>query len=567
MHNRTLSLKTAMLLGIAMMAFPASVQAQSIASDWSPLEDSDAAGPAVAEEAPRAASVDRPRVEITPYLEVQQVLFADLDGGRDILTYSKVAAGVDAAIATRRAAAQVSVRYERIIGYDDQVADQDILTGLARGSVALTRNLSIETGAIASRSQVDSRGPSQTNNLPFSDNVTQVYSVYVGPSFSTQVGDIGIGASYRAGYTKVEGGQVNGLPAGQAPIDVFNDSTSHAVSASVGQKPGSLPFGWAVSGGYNREDASQLDIRFEDLYARGDVTVPVSPTLALVGGVGYEKVRISERDAVRDALGNPIIGSGGRLVTDPNSPRLDAYETEGLIWDAGVLWRPSRRTSLEARYGRRYGSDTYYGTFSYAPNDTMGVSISAYDYVAGFGGSLNRALSGLPTQFNAVRNPLTGDLSGCAFAIAGGACLNNALRAPSSAAFRARGIQASLSTNVGGWQSGLAIGYDHRRFLVSNVGGQAQISGLSDENYYLSGYLGRELDRRSSISTNVYANLNDPGQAGAPDSYGFGANVGYYRNIWRGLSASAAVGIDTFEVEDVSQDVTASALLGLRYSF
>ncbi len=566
MHNRK-TLKISMLVGIALFALPTAASAQQIASDWSPMDDGEAASTYAPTEEPAAARADRPVVDVTPYLEVQQILFADLDGGRDILTYTTVAAGVDAAIATRRAEAQVSLRYERVIGYDDQVEDQDIVSGVARGSLAVTRNLSLEAGALATRSGLDARGPSRGSFQPFSDNVTQVYSVYAGPTFSAQSGDLSVGAAYRVGYTKVESGDAGPLPGGQTPVDIFDDSVSHAASASVGMQPGTLPFGWTVSAGYAREDASQLDSRFEDIYGRADVIVPITDTLAAVGGVGYEKVKVSERDALRDALGNPVVRPNGRLVTDPNSPRLVAYESDGLIWDAGVLWRPSRRTTLEARYGHRYGSDTYIGSFTYTPNDRMGVNVAVYDTVQGFGSSINDTLASLPTSFNSSRNALTGDLNSCVFSARGGNCFNNALRTASSATFRSRGVQASISETNGPWSSGLGIGYDRRKFLASALGGQGQIAGLIEENYYLSGYLGRELDRRSSIATNFYGSFNDPGQAGAPDSYGFGTNVAYYRNIWRGLSASVAAGIDTYKVEDFEQDVTASALLGLRYSF
>jgi hypothetical protein len=569
MHNRNfLSLKVAMLAGIAAIAFPSVASAQQIASDWSPMDDSEASqSSAVQDEAPKAARRAGAAVDVTPYIEVQQVAFADLDGGRDILTYTTVAAGVDASIATRRAEAQVSLRYERVIGYDDQVDGQDIYSGLARGSLQVTRNLSLEAGALASRGSADSRGANRGSIQPFSDNVTQVYSVYAGPTFSTNVGDLGVNAAYRVGYTKVEEKNAAILAPGQAPADLFDDSISHSASVSVGMQPGNLPFGWTVSAGYDREDAGQLDGRYEGSYVRGDVIVPITSTLAAVGGIGYEKIKISERDALRDAAGNPVIGSGGRLVTDPASPRLNAYDSDGIIWDAGVLWRPSRRTALEVRYGNRYDTDTYIGTFSYTPNDRTGISIAAYDTVSGFGGSVTNALADLPTAFNSNRNAITGDLNSCVFGAAGGFCLNNALRTARSAAFRSRGVQASVAQTSGPWSSGLAIGYDRRKFLASALGGQGQISGLIDENYYLSGYLGRELDSRSSFATNVYASLNDPGQVGAPDSYGYGANASYYRNIWRGLSATAAVGIDTFKVEDFEKDVTASALLGLRYSF
>ncbi|QTD56451.1 hypothetical protein [Parasphingorhabdus cellanae] len=52
-------------------------------------------------------------VEITPYLEVQQVLVADLKDGSDVLTYTTVAAGLETSIQTRQAEAQVNLRYER----------------------------------------------------------------------------------------------------------------------------------------------------------------------------------------------------------------------------------------------------------------------------------------------------------------------------------------------------------------------------------------------------------------------------------------------------------------------
>ncbi|MFN5824598.1 MAG: hypothetical protein ACK44T_11320, partial [Sphingomonadales bacterium] len=349
------------MLATSAIALVAPAQAQSLESGWIPTDDSATASPVSEAPAPKKArSGDRARVEVTPYIEAQQVLLVDVSGSGEVLTYSTIAAGVDAAINTRRAEAQVNVRYERLIGYDDDVQGQDNISGLARGSVAITRNLSIEAGGIATRSRIDNRVGTPGTILGNQDNVTQVYSVYTGPTFAAQVGDLSVNAAYRAGYTKVEANDVGPLPPGQLAADLFDDSVSHSAMASVGMQPGNLPFGWAVSAGWDREDASQLDQRFDAKYARADVTVPITPTLAAVGGVGYEDISISERDALRDALGNPIITPSGRFVTDPASPRLIAYESDGLIWDAGVLWRPSNRTSLEARYGRRYGTDTYF---------------------------------------------------------------------------------------------------------------------------------------------------------------------------------------------------------------
>jgi len=566
-------LKFFLVAGVALAPLP--VMAQELASDWSPMDDAygspeEAAPQDAAPVRKRGRGGDKregPRVEVTPYIQATQVIFADLKNGGDVLTYSTVAVGVDSSIATRRAEAQVSLRYERLIGYDNNVEDQDIVTGLARGSVALTRNFSLEAGAVASRASVDGRGAGTINPVGNPDNVTQVYSVYGGPTFSTQAGDLSVNAAYRAGYTKVESKNNLVLPAGQQRFDQFDDSVSQLATASVGMQPGTLPFGWAVSGSWEREDAGQLDTRFDGKYARADVTVPVTPTFALVGGVGYEDIKISERDALRDAGGVPIVGSNGRFVTDPASPRLIAYQQDGLIWDAGVLWRPSPRTSVEARYGRRYGTDTYIGSLSYQPGRDWAVNVSVYDQVTGFGGLINDSLASLPTQFRSTRNPLSGDIGGCAFGQTGGFCLNDALQNAPSAAFRQRGVTASFSGTNGGWDSGFAIGYSQRKFIASQLGAQAQIDGQRDDNYFAVAALGTDFDRRTRFESNVYVSYFDPGFAGAGDVLQTGANAALYRQLIRGLSASAAVGLDSYKQEDFDGELTASALLGLRYSF
>lgn len=508
------------------------------------------------------------KAEVTPYIEIQQILVADLKDGNDVLTYTSVAAGIDSSISTRNAEAQVNVRYERRFSYENNVGDDDIVTGLARGAIQVVPNLlSLEAGGLATRSRVDLRGDAPSNTVGNIDNVTQVYSVYAGPNLSTQVGGLDVNANYRVGYTKVESEDTGILPPGQLPIDVFDDSISHSASASVGQQPGDLPFGWSVGGGWEREDASQLDQRYEGKYVRADVTVPVSTTLAVVGGVGYEDIEISERDAVRDINGDPVIDNDGRLVTDKTSPRLLSYDQDGIIWDAGVLWRPSRRTSLEARVGQRYGSETYFGTFAYQPNQNTALNISVYDTVSGFGNLLNDNLANLSTSFTSSRNPLSGELNGCAFGQGGGLCFNDVLQSASSSAFRARGVNGQYTYNHRGWEAGLGVGYARRRFFASQLGAVSAVDGLVDENYYANLSLGRELDAYSRIDTNLYANLLDSGFAGAPNVLGIGANAAYYRKILPGLQGTAAVGLDSYEQAGFDSELTASALLGLRYDF
>ena len=515
-----------------------------------------------------AADARERKAEVVPYIEIEQILVADLKDGSDVLTYTSVAAGIDGAIQTRNAEAQINVRYERRFSYQDNVGDEDIVSGLARGGVQIVPDLlSLEAGGLATRSRVDLRGEAPSNTVGNIDNVTQVYSVYAGPNLSTRVGALDVNANYRLGYTKVENEDTGILPPGQLPIDVFDDSISHSASASVGQQPGDLPFGWSVGAGWQREDASQLDQRYEDKFVRADVTVPVSSTLAVVGGVGYEDIEISERDAVRDINGDPVVDNDGRLVTDKTSPRLLSYDQDGIIWDAGVLWRPSRRTSLEARVGQRYGSETYFGSFAYQPNQNTALNISVYDTVSGFGTLLNDNLASLSTSFSSSRNPLSGELNGCAFGQGGGLCFNDVLQSAASSSFRARGVNGQYTYNHRGWEAGLGVGYVRRRFFASQLGAVAAVDGLVDENYYANLSIGRELDRYSRFDTNIYANLLDSGFAGAPNVLGLGANAAYYRQILPGLQGTAAVGVDSYDQEGFDSEITASALLGLRYDF
>ncbi|RZM07488.1 MAG: hypothetical protein EOP68_13790, partial [Sphingomonas sp.] len=104
-----------------------------------------------------ALAQDARRVIVTPYVEASQILDADLNGG-DVVTYTTLAAGLDGSMQTERVAAQASVRYEHRFSYDDRIGDQDVVSGIARADVQLTRSLSIEAGGIATRGCRSVRG-------------------------------------------------------------------------------------------------------------------------------------------------------------------------------------------------------------------------------------------------------------------------------------------------------------------------------------------------------------------------------------------------------------------------
>lgn len=510
------------------------------------------------------------RKEITPYLEVSQIISADLKGSNEVLTYSQVAVGVDASVSNKRSEAQVSYRYERRIGWDNKVDDGDVHSGLARAGYQIIPNrLSIEAGALATRARVDGRGDAPGLLVGNVDNVTQVYSVYAGPRFKTEAGPLEINAAYRLAYTKVEANDVVLAP-GQPRLDNYDDSISHLATASVGMGSGELPFGWTVSGAYQREDAGQLDQRFESKGVRADVIVPVSPNVAILGGLGYEDIEASQRAPLLDLAGAPVVNAKGRFTTDPASPRLLAYNLDGLYWDVGVAWRPSRRTSLEARVGRRYGSMSYTGTLSYQMNEATAFGVVVYDEIQTFGQQLNDNLALLPTNFATVTNPLAPQFGGCVFGGSGsaGGCFNSAFQSINSSVYRTRGVTAVMSRRRGPWSMGVGLGYAQRKYETPIIAGATfNLNGVRDESWFGQGQIAYQIDEKSQVDAQIFASLYDSGILNAPNVLSTGATSSYRRTFGRRLSGLAAIGLYSNRVDGQEGDLNASALLGMRYSF
>lgn len=503
----------------------------------------------------------RHRAEIHPYLEVSQVLSADLGDGGETLTYTSIAAGVDGQIQTRRVTAQFSYRYERAIDWNGNVADRDMHSGLAAINAQIVPGvLQFDAGALATRTGGEGRVFGVTNRSSGID----VYSVYLGPTLSTHAGPLAINGSYRLGYVKVDDNRPG------APVNRdFDDAVAHSATASIGMAPGGggLPFGWTVGAGYAREDSGgRFDNRFEGMYVRGDVVVPIGPTLALTAGVGYEDIQADQRDLLRDVNGVPIVGPDGPSP-DPNAPRLLTYDLSGVMYDGGVIWRPSSRTELQARAGHRYGGTTYTGSLDHQFNSHQGVHAEVFDTVETFGHLLTNDVSGLPADFDANRDPLTGGLGGCVFGQQGGsgACLDRSLIAITGSTFRMRGGSVVFSGGRNRWSYAVGAGYARRRYARPTVSGFGNVRG-SDETWSVYGSLGRQLSRTSELNFDAFASWYESDVN--PDTIStIGATLSYSRSfLLEHLQLQAALGI--YNSDDGVQSVTnASAAGGLRYTF
>ncbi len=353
------------------------------------------------------------------------------------------------------------------------------------------------------------------------------------------------------------------------PVEDYDSSISHSASASVGMSPGQSPVGWTVGGGYVRsDDRGEFRNRFEGEYARADVVVPLGPTFAVTAGVGYERIRSSQRDLLRDGTGTPVI-VGGRPVADPNAPRLLTYDVDGMIYDGGVIWRPSPRTELQARAGRRYGSTTVVGSFSHRFNQDYGVSAQVYDSVETFGNSLTNNLSSLPQGIVVTRNPVTGDLGDCAFGQTpgSGACIGRSLQSIRGGTFRARGGNLTFSGSRRLWTFGAGASYDNRRYQRPNDPAFDAFGGFRDESWTLFANVGRQLSRSSDVNLNAYASWYDSDEAGFDRVFSTGGTVSYSRSfLVDRLRLMAAIGLN--HTDDGTTDSTvASGVAGLRYTF
>ena len=518
-----------------------------------------------------AAAQSRGERRITPYIEVGQVLSAD-SVTNDLLTYSEVSAGLDANIDTRRVRIGVSYRYDRRFSWDDQVIDNSSHNGVARGSVAVAPGLTIDGGAVATSVRADIRGGQPGLNVGTVGNGAQTFSGDVGPSFNGRAGPVGMSASYRYGYTKVEAPAIPDPVTGRR-VDLFDSSQRHLAQASVGVKPGTvLPVGLSAGGAYEREDSAQLDGRYEGAYGRGDLIVPLTPTLAAVGGVGYEKIEVTQRDAVVNAAGDPVVDSNGRYITNGASPRRIAYDTEGVFWDAGVVYRPSPRTTFQARVGRRYDSMTYTGSLSYQASNNLGVNIGVYDGIQSFGRQLRGGLAGIPINFQTANDPLGQTFGGCLFGVAGagagaGGCLAPALTSATAANFRARGVDGVVSASYGRTAFGFGFGYANRKYLVPNgAPGTVVTNGSQDENAYANAFFSQVLTPVSSWSANVFANYASSEVPGAVAVYSAGASSSYTHRFGR-LGATASFGIYGNDTKLTEIQYQSLARVGLRYGF
>ncbi len=164
------------------------------------------------------------------------------------------------------------------------------------------------------------------DNISVTGERTTVTTYGLSPYLVHRLGDWA-DVELRFGYDEVSDSGGDDPATGSASS---TDSTSQRYYAKIdsGSRFNELP--WSAT--FERRDIDYEDgnaTTFQELLGSG--TFVYTPELSLLGNLGYED--------------NSFQSAG-----DPGS---------GIIWDVGVRWTPSGRTTLEATYGRRFFGDRY----------------------------------------------------------------------------------------------------------------------------------------------------------------------------------------------------------------
>ena len=529
-----------------------------------------------ADEAPRGqtggtgnAGKPRKRTRIVPYLEVDQTVYDQTAPAQQVVTYTTVAAGADMLINTHRTSGVATIRYEHHFSETRSQGSSDTVTGIVRTQTQLVpHTLQFDFGGLATHTAIAANGSTYLNPVDNVGSIYQIWSLYGGPSLSTHAGIVGVKASYNLGYNEID--QIRSFvpSGGGAPVDVFGHSVTQQGAVSLGVRPGEVaPFGVAVLGSHLREDISNLGQQMIDDRLAVQVTQPVSRDLAVVGDVGWEKVKVSQRNALVDANGNPVVASNGQYVTDPNSPRKLAYKTDGLTWDVGVEWRPSKRTLAGAYIGRRYDSTTYYGSIYHAPNSRSTMNVTVFDGIYGFGSGVMTALQALPTDFAVTRDPFSGNVGGCYLGSTGGSCVTGALGSANAFVFHARGVNAAYAMTVGRLNFNVGGGYISRRFITATNTVLASRNGALDQSYYVNAGMSGPIDRQTRFTLNGFASLYHTDDVPLGDTGDWGVNGMLIHHITDKLVSTAAVEVLGVKPQVSPDQLEMMGQLGLRYNF
>jgi hypothetical protein len=514
-----------------------------------------------------AAHADRP--QFGAFMNVDQIGEVQFSGTGDDVTYTEVSGNLTAQIKNRRIVASGSYRLSYRIpeyGKVDKTLNQDGVMRLQAN--VIEEWVTADAGVIITRARVAPGGAAPQTNSANAKNLTQTYSTFFQPTIAHHFGDLGFSGTYRYAYTKNEGTQ-QGL--GADPLNNrFDSSVDQQVTATAGMHRGELPFDWTATLEYSAENATDLAKHTRSLTATDEVVQPLTDAVALVASGGYEHIKISQRrPLVNPFTGTPIRDSNGRFIVDPTSPRLLTYDMKGMIGDAGIIWKPSRRTRLEARAGHRYGGLTVTGLFEWKPSDRSGMTFQVTDRIETYGQGVSGGLAASPVQLDLSQSSdPTDSYQNCLFGKGAGTgrCIGGSLGQASASNYRERAASIIFNHRMRRWTFSASAGYS-RRSYIDTPGTVFSLDGVVDQLFFGELSMGGILTRQSGVSFSFRANYFKNGQVGVSDVQSGSFSANYYRSFGRGIRLRADFSVDASKQDGITADVSGRAQLGLQYKF
>lgn len=266
--------------------------------------------------------------EFTPRIGVRQTLTDNVDlspsGAEDSDLITELRPGFTVTGSGRRVDASVDYTLQALYYADDSDRNDLFHQLRGRGEVEVLRDTFFIEGAARRRQNAaDLIGPVGLDNAVGTRNRQEATSVEVSPYLRNRLGRFAESElRYRHSRTRTE------LVRGGDAQDTYSNLGSLRIdSGSAFQR-----FTWSTGGSYERID--------------GDDELDEGTFRSVDARVGWQVRRTLQLSA-----------TGGYEDNDFETAR-DEDDLADTFWDAGVLWVPNRRTSIEARYGERFFGNT-----------------------------------------------------------------------------------------------------------------------------------------------------------------------------------------------------------------
>jgi uncharacterized protein (PEP-CTERM system associated) len=261
---------------------------------------------------------------ITPIIQVTEAYNSNIDVSARGTEISDYITNVSPGVGVRGSGRQLTLNADyspEFLFFADESSRNEVrqqFSGFANSELVQQR-LFLDVSGTVSRHEVGQTLPAGQTELTANNNLRQVIVADVSPSYRQHFGSYADAeVRFRHDRVSVDANQVS-------------DTTTNEVSLAVISGEEFSVLKWQLSGQQSHTDrdggaagAANSDIRRR--LGKADFEYAVAAGLGLIAGVGHEEIKDS-------TLREPI---------------------DGLIWDAGFVYRPSRATSLRATHGERF---------------------------------------------------------------------------------------------------------------------------------------------------------------------------------------------------------------------